>query len=158
MTTLTIPLSLAGLALISTPALAQEPDLSRAGGAVPGNATWTVSDQPGEIYAIIVALDETPSEILPGVQFQISGALLNLSFELPGLIGLLDGAGSATAVVPLVDPSLAGLTISAQAVTSPTFGLPSNLTRTTTALPRTFASTVEDPALPVIGVKNIHGA
>lgn len=151
MTPRSVASALVAAAALAAAAPAQSPALSRAGGAVPGVATWTVDDAPGAIYAIVVALDETPTELLPGVTFELSGALLGLSYTTPGLIGFLDGAGSATAAVPLVDPVLAGLTISAQAVTGPAFDAPSNLVRTTTAAPGTFAPTVEAPALPIAG-------
>ncbi|QDU67625.1 hypothetical protein [Engelhardtia mirabilis] len=137
--------------LLAAPVAAQTSELSRGGGAIPGSATWSVAGDPGQIYAIVVALDETPTEILPGVSFAISDALLDLTFTLPGFIGLLDGSGNATASVPMVDPGLAGLVISAQAVTGPTFGSPSNLVRTTPAVSGTFAATVEAPALPILG-------
>ena len=144
-------LALCAVSALAAQGLAQAPDLSRGGGAIPGGATWTVSGDPGQIYAIVVALEETPTEVLPGVTLEISDHLLGLSFSVPGLIGLLDGSGNATATVPMVDPGLVGLVISAQALTGPAFDAPSNLVRTTPALPGTFAATVEAPALPILG-------
>lgn len=140
-----------GLLCVGSFAAAQSPELARGGGAIGSNATWTVSGEPGAIYAIVLASSETPSEVLPGVELAISLADLNLTFQLPGLLGLLNGAGNATANVPLLDPTFAGLVISAQALTGPNFDAPSNLTRTTPALPGTFAATVEAPALPILG-------
>lgn len=137
--------------LLAAPALAQGPQLDRSGGAVPGTATWTVGGDTGQVYGIVLALDETPTEILPGVEFAISGALLDLTFSIPGLVGLIGASGSATASVPLLSPSLAGLVISAQAVTGPSFSAPSNLVRTTPALSGSFTATVEAPVLPVQG-------
>lgn len=140
-----------GFLLVGSLASAQAPELSRGGGAIGSVATWTVSGEPGAIYAILLASEETTTEIAPGVELAISLADLDLTFQLPGLLGLLNGAGNATASVPLVDPSFAGLVFSAQALTGPNFDAPSNLTRTTPALPGTFAATVEPPALPILG-------
>jgi hypothetical protein len=140
-----------GLLCVGSLAAAQAPELTRGGGAIGANATWTVSGEPGAIYAIVLASSETPSEVLPGVELAISLADLDLTFQLPGLLGLLNGAGNATANVPLLDPAFAGLVISAQALTGPNFDAPSNLTRTTPALPGTFAATVEAPVLPILG-------
>jgi hypothetical protein len=140
-----------GILLTASLAAAQAPELSRGGGAIGANATWTVTGDPGAIYAIVLAASEAPSEVLPGVELAISLADLNLTFQIPGLLGLLNGAGQATASVPLNEPTLAGLVISAQALTGPNFDAPSNLVRTTPAFSGTFAATVEAPALPILG-------
>ena len=144
-------LVLPALSLFCAPGWAQGPLLDREGGAIGSAASWTVTGTPGELYAIVLATSETTSEVLPGVELAISLDALSLTFQLPGLFGVLNGAGQATTQVPLLDPALTGFVISAQALTGPNFDVPSNLVRTTPALPGTFAATVEAPALPILG-------
>lgn len=145
------PLALTALSLT---AVAQTPELHRGGGAVPGNATWTVdatSAHAGDLYGIAVASSEVSSEVLPGVFLDVSLATLGLTFTLPGLFGTLDANGQASASVPIVSPAFVGLTISAQALVGPNFDTPSNLVRTTLAVPGTFADSLSAPVLPILG-------
>lgn len=133
---------------------AQAPDLSHFGGAAPGTTTWRVdagATGAGQLYGIVLAGSESSNEILPGVFLDVSLANLNLTFSLPGFFGVLDGAGEANANLPLPGPALAGLLISSQALVGPNFDAPSNLLRTTLALPGTFTSTLSAPILPIVG-------
>ena len=129
-------------------------DLGRGGGAVPGNVSWSLDGGAmgaGEIYGIILATSEVQSELLPGVFVDVSLADLGLTFSLPGLLGTLDGNGKAAVSFPTMAPALVGLTVSAQAISGPGFDNPSNVTRTTLAVPGTFADTLYDPVLPIVG-------
>ena len=147
----TTPVCLLLSAALTAPALAQAPALERGGGALPGTSTWTVAATPGSIYAVVVSQQEVPTEILPGVELAIGTDLLSVTLQVPGFLGVLPGSGSATASLPINNPSLAGIQLSAQALVGPLFDMPSNLVRTTLALPGTFAETVESPAAPILG-------
>ena len=144
-------LALAGLALASS---AQDPVLTRGGGAFPGDLTWQLDAGPakaGATYGIVVGLSEAPGQPLPGVTMDVDLTFLGLTFTTPGLFGALDGAGQAAAAVPLPGPWFVGQTISAQALVDPGAPTVSNLTRTTPALPGTFAPTLGAPVLPIAG-------
>jgi len=140
-------------ALFTAPLLAQAPTLSHTGGALPGNTTWSVEAPAaaGNLYGIIVSTTEVSSEVLPGVFVDVGLANLPLTFSLPGFFGTLDANGKASATVALADPSMIGMTISSQALVGPLFDTPSNLDRTTPAMPGTFMTTLHDPILPIAG-------
>ncbi len=141
----------AALVLCSLPALAQL-DLDKAGGAVPGSATFLVAAGPaGAPYVVVLSTVEQPSEPLPGVFLGVGLELAQLVLTTPGLIGFLDGAGTASASVPIPNvTALVGLTFSAQAVAGPSFDQVSDIVRVTPALPGTFAPTLSPAALPLV--------
>lgn len=153
---MSIPILRAALccAALSVPALAQAPHLSQNGGAVPGTTTLTLDAGPtaaGQFYGVVLATSETPSEVLPGVTLDVALDLLPLTFQLPGLFGVLNAGGQKAINVALAEPGLVGAVFSSQALVGPAFDTPSNLLRTTLAAPATFAQTLGTPTLPMAG-------
>jgi hypothetical protein len=145
--------SLAALlaAALCTPAQAQL-SLDKQGGAVPGSATFRLNGSGGQIYAVVLSTLEAQSEVLPGVFLDVALDQLNLTFTVPGLLGVLNGAGQANPVLAVPNnPALAGARVSAQALQGPLFDDVSNLVRVTLAAPGTFAETLGDPLLPIAG-------
>lgn len=146
--------ALTALTLSAPIALAQTPDLSQTGGAVPGTTTLNLVAGPAaadQFYGVVVSTNEASTEVLPGVNLDVTLDFLHLTFDVPGLFGKLDGNGSRAIAVPLNGPSLVGLTFSSQALVGPAFDTPSNLLRTTLAAPGTFADTLGTPTLPLLG-------
>lgn len=139
---------------LALPAAAQTPELTQHGGAVPGTTTLTLDAGPAaanELYGIVVASSEAPTEVLPGVTLDVTLDLLHLTFQVPGLFGTLDGTGQRQLAIPLSAPGLVGARFASQALVGPSFDAPSNLLRTTLAAPGTFAETLGAPTLPIVG-------
>ncbi|MFT4711460.1 MAG: hypothetical protein ACI8Q9_002602 [Planctomycetota bacterium] len=139
------------LLLLPALATAQTPHLSQTGGSTTSTTTWSIEAAPNQVYGVLLALTETPSEPFPGVFLDIPLTLLPLTFNLPGFLGTTSPTGTAAAAFTLAEPALAGLTISAQALTGPNFDAPSNLIRVTLANEGTFAPTLGNPILPIVG-------
>jgi hypothetical protein len=139
------------LLLLPALATAQTPHLSQTGGSTTSTSTWSIEAAPNQVYGVLLALTETPSEPFPGVFLDIPLTLLPLTFNLPGFLGTTSPTGTAAAAFTLAEPALAGLTISAQALTGPNFDAPSNLIRVTLANEGTFAPTLGNPILPIVG-------
>ena len=139
------------LLLLPALASAQTPHLSQTGGSTTGTTTWSIEAAPNQVYGVLLALTESPSQPFPGVQLDIPLTLLQLTFNLPGFLGTTSPTGTAAASFTLAEPALAGLTVSAQALTGPNFDDPSNLIRVTLANEGTFAPTLGNPILPIAG-------
>ncbi|MEM7306267.1 MAG: hypothetical protein AAF682_06340 [Planctomycetota bacterium] len=145
--------SLLPLVLLALPATARaDLALSKSGGALPGLTELSVAGDAGSPYLILGALSEATTVAPSGATLDVPLDLLSLSFTLPGFFGVLDGAGAASGFVDLPDlPTLAGITLSFQAVSGPAFDEVSNLVRVTPQAPGTFAETLGAPPLPVAG-------
>lgn len=139
--------------LLSAPALAQL-QLDKSGGGLPGVAQFALSGGgAGEAYVILPSLVETPTAAPTGAQLAIGLDLLDVAIGWPGFVGLLDGSGSASALLPLPPTAgLAGITLSVQGVAgNPALSEASNLVRLTPQLVDTFSNTLGAPVLPVVG-------
>lgn len=95
-----------GTALLAAPpARAQALQLESHGGATLGALTsLTVTGNPGEQYAIILSLSTGPTPIPPPHQpafLDVGLELFTLTTTIPGFLGFLDGAGKATALLPI---------------------------------------------------------
>ncbi|MCA8965645.1 MAG: hypothetical protein H6838_06535 [Planctomycetes bacterium] len=154
-----LPLLTTTLACVA-PALAQNLDLDKVGGALGGTTTMQLAGNPGEFYAILLDYQEQ-STYLPalGVTLDIRDIYASLSFNLPGFSGVTDasGAASASAVIPN-DPALASLTLSLQAVAYGSTWSVSNLVRITPQAAGTFAPLRSQPAVPISGGGVVAGA
>jgi hypothetical protein len=138
-------------ASLSAPALAQL-SLDKQGGAVPGNVTFKLAGNPGQVYGIVLSTIEAQSEVLPGVFLDVALDQLGLTFSVPGLLGVLNGAGQASPnLITPNNPALVGARVSAQALQGPAFSDVSNLVRVTLAAPGTFAESLNSPSLPIAG-------
>lgn len=139
------------LLLLSPLAAHAQVTLDRSGGGLPGTAAFQLDGTPGDLYVLVLATSEQTTPV-GAVNLDVPLDLLNLSFQIPGLVGLLNPAGSASPSFGLPAlPSLAGLTVSAQSLAG--FGLDqvSNLVRLTLAPVGTFADTLSAPVLPIAG-------
>lgn len=145
-----VPSALALLAL--SPLSFADLELDKFGGAVPGTIEFDVQGDAGELVAVVLSTLEVQSQPLPGVTLEVGLDQILLTFQIPGLFGVLDGSGLASANLTVPNtPSLIGARLSAQALQGPDFTEVSNLVRVTLQAPDTFAETLEFPTLPIAG-------
>jgi hypothetical protein len=126
-----------------------------AGGALPGSVTFSMSSGTANAaYILLVSLREqsTPIPSL-GITLDLAPDFVDFSLTVPGMTGLLNGAGAASVTLPLPnDLGLAGIPFALQAVgqSGPVFST-SNLVRQTLQGAGTFASPLNQPPVPIIG-------
>lgn len=138
--------------LLTLPALAQAPTLSKVGGASPGTTTLTVQGNAGALYIAIFAPSEAVTPLPTGATLAIPLDFLSLSFAYPGFFGVLNGQGKASPSFTLnSDPTLIGQVFSFQALQGPAFDAASNLVRVTPSAPGAFSATLDAPDLPIAG-------
>jgi hypothetical protein len=143
--------TLLALALLPSIAAAQTPHLAQSGGSTVGATTWSIDAAPSELYGIVLSTVEAQSEVIPGVFLDIALTDLALTFSLPGFFGTTSATGQASASINLASPALAGMKISAQALTGPNFDDPSNMVRVTLADHGTFSNSLFLPTIPIVG-------
>ncbi len=59
------------LLLLPALASAQTPHLSQTGGSTTATTTWSIEAAPNQVYGVLLALTENPSEPFPGVFLDI---------------------------------------------------------------------------------------
>lgn len=153
-------LPLLAASLCAAPALAQNLELDKRGGALGGTTTFTIAGNPNEFYVILLDyLEQTTPVPALGVTLAIRDIHAGLSFNLPGFAGGTDasGAASASATIPN-DPILTSIVLSLQAVGyhNSTWRA-SNLVRVTPQASGTFLPLLHQPALPIQGGGVVHG-
>jgi len=145
------PKTLLTLALLSTAALGQAPQISQVGGSTTGLTTIHVKGTPLQAYGVILSTNEVTTEVLPGVFIDLALDNIGLTFTLPGFFSIMNISGEAIAPLTFSDPGLAGFTFSAQALTGPFFDTPSNLIRITLADAGSITTTIGAPIAPIDG-------
>ena len=141
------------LALMATPAIAQNLDLDKVGGAISGTLTCPIHGEPNEPYALLLDLIERPT-FLPqfGVLLDISDQFAWITANTPSFVGTTDGNGNATATTAMpTDPSLIDCIFSMQAIAGSGPYRVSNLIRVTPQVSNTFRPTLISPPLPILG-------
>lgn len=144
--------ALAAISLAAPSASAQTPlSLAQTGGALGGNATFTITGQASRDYLLWCDFEEYDTPLKTGVVTNVGFGMIDLSFALPGFVGRTDLAGraSATAQVPN-DPALALETISLQVIYTDFLDEVSNRSRLTPSASGTFRDTLDDPVLPLL--------
>lgn len=148
-TTRSVTLSL----LLAATAVAQSPSLDKEGGALGGITTLRVHGPANAIYLVLMSPFEatTPVPAL-GITLDVPPIFLNFSLTVPGFIGDLDGSGDASFSVPLPnDPALASFVLSMQGIVGNGTYQTTNLIRLTPQASGTFAPSLSQPALPIVG-------
>ncbi|MBX3464072.1 MAG: hypothetical protein KF830_12940 [Planctomycetes bacterium] len=149
----TSALTLGLLAAAATPLAAQNLSLDKQGGALGAVTTFPIQGQPNEFYALAVDLFEQ-STALPqyGVTMDLPLLLVDLSFALPGWVGLTNGAGVATpAIVIPDDPFFEQWTYSLQVLGGGGPWRVSNLVRVTPQHVGTWKPALNQPPVPIAG-------
>lgn len=126
--------------------------LALEGGALGEALSVSLDGPPSTPYLVLVAPNETPTPIAPGVILQIPTTFAPALAAVPGFLGTLDGAGQAAfqVTVPAL-PALDPLTLSFQAVAGAPPKAASNLWRLTPQPPDSIEATLEPPALALLG-------
>lgn len=140
-------LALSALALLASPAFAQQPCLVQTGGALGKVATWEITGAPAsDFYFLLFAVVETPTPIF-GLTLDIPIDLFQFSLDV-GAWGFTNasGEGSFAATLP-TDPAFVGEVYRAQAVLGFPLADVSNLTRLPVSEPRTFRSSFGQPSI-----------
>ncbi len=138
---------------LGAPTAAQGLDLGKLGGALPGSTQFPLQGSSNAPYLLLMSTVEQ-STPLPGlgITLDISDDLVDLCINLPGFLGMLDGAGRGTPSLALPDiPALAGLVLSFQAISGAGTYVVSNLVRVTPQRRGTFEPALGQPALPIAG-------
>jgi len=148
------------LALVTSAALAltllapaQTLSLDKTGGGIGDAVIFRLQGPPTAMYALLFSLVEqvTPLPAL-GITLAISDAYAGPSLAIPGFLGDLDAAGAATVTLPIPnDPTLAGLLVPLQAIANAPPFVVSNLVRVTVQQRGTFAPSLTQPSVPVLG-------
>ena len=141
------------IAAASAPIAAQNLELDKIGGGLGGQLSCPLQGAPNEPYILLVDLIEFPTFVPQlGVQLDITTQFAWSSFNTPGFVGTMDGAGQADATVAMpADPTLQDCVFSFQAIAGTGPYRTSNLVRVTPQLPGTFLPTLEAPPLPILG-------
>ncbi|MEC9049150.1 MAG: hypothetical protein VYA51_14155 [Planctomycetota bacterium] len=141
------------IAAASAPIAAQNLELDKIGGGLGGQLSCPLQGAPNEPYILLVDLIEFPTFVPQlGVQLDITTQFAWSSFNTPGFVGTMDGAGQADPTVTMpADPTLQDCVFSFQAVAGTGPYRTSNLVRVTPQLPGTFLPTLEAPPLPILG-------
>jgi hypothetical protein len=146
-------LASSALAFFIAPAIAQNLDLDKVGGAVGGSLQCPIHGMPNEPYALLVDVIEQQTTLPAlGVTLDITDQLVSLSVDLPGFFGFTDAFGNATptAVIPNI-PELQSIVFSMQAVAGSGPFRVSNLIRVTPQQVNTFQPSLNAPPLPIAG-------
>jgi hypothetical protein len=151
----TLPaLALATLAFTPHTA-AQSLSLDKSGGGVGASVSFQLQGPPTSLYLLLFSLFEqnTPVPAL-GITLDISDQFAGPSMSIPGFFGNLDGAGAASASLAIPnDPGFHGLRVPFQAIGqfngSPYYV--SNLVRVTVQNIGTFAPSLTQPTVPIVG-------
>lgn len=141
------------LALTAAPALAQNLDLDKVGGAIAGSLSCPIHGEPNEPYALVLDLMEQQT-YLPqlDVTLAITDQFAWLTANTPTFFGLTDSSGDATATTAMpTDPSLVDCVFSMQAIAGSGPYRVSNLIRVTPQVGDTFRPALNAPTLPIIG-------
>lgn len=147
------PASLALLALLAGPALAQNLSVDRIGGAIGALTTFPLVGQPNEPYALVFDIVEQPT-FLPhlGITLDITDQFAWFTFSTPTWAGVTSSTGGATIQLNVPnEPRVAGLVLSLQAIAGQGPWRVSNLVRLTLQQSRTFAPALEQPPVPILG-------
>jgi len=141
------------LALTAAPALAQNLDLDKVGGAIAGTLSCPIHGEPNEPYALVVDLMEQQT-YLPqlDVTLDITDQFAWLTATTPTFLGLTDSNGDATAMTTMPsNPALVDCVFSMQAIAGSGPHRVSNLIRVTPQVSGTFRPALNDPTLPILG-------
>lgn len=141
------------LVLTAAPAIGQNLDLDKVGGAIGGALSCPIHGEPNEPYALVLDLMEQQT-FLPqlGVTLEITDQFAWLTANAPTFLGLTDGNGDATATANMPnDASLQDCVFSMQAIAGSGPYRVSNLIRVTPQLSNTFRPSLTNPLLPIVG-------
>jgi len=146
-------LSLLLLTTAAAPLAAQNLSLDKSGGALGELTTLTILGQPNEFYALAVDLFEQQTPLPQfGVTMDLPLQLVDLSFALPGWVGMTNAAGIATPLVVIPDdPFFAQFTYSLQVLGGGGPWRVSNLVRLTPQHVGTWAPALNQPPVPIAG-------
>lgn len=143
-----------GLLFAASPFLtAQDITMTRTGGGFPGDVGFPMSGPPGGVFALLLSGMELQTPVPGfGITLDVGLELANESFAVPGFVGTLSAAGTAEPTLGLPNlPALAGVTVSAQAITLTASGFgTTNLVRLTPQESGTFAPAPDQPDAPIL--------
>ncbi len=141
------------LACLAAPAAAQTLSLDKSGGALGALTTFPILAQPNESYALAIDLFEQSTPVPAfGVTMDIPLLLVDLSFALPGWVGMTNGAGVATPLVVIPDdPFFEQWTYSLQVLGGDGPWRVSNLVRVTPQHLGTWKPALNQPPVPIAG-------
>ncbi len=127
-------------------------ELDKTGGGALAVTTLSLTGSAGQPYLILFDISEQQTVINPQVTLDISLTYAPLAVQVPGFLGVLNGAGKAQVsfVIPN-DPVILDLTISLQAIGGFMIDSVSNLVRLTPSLTGAFEAALDNPALPITG-------
>jgi hypothetical protein len=148
------------LAVASAPAIAQNLELDKVGGALGGTLDCPIHGNPNEPYALLLDIIEQQT-LLPqlGVTLDITDQFAWLTAITPSYLGVTDGAGNAIATTVLPnDPVLQSFVLSMQAIAGSGPYRVSNLVRVTPQAANTFEPALNSPVVPIAGGGAIAGS